>query len=110
MSIDSIYNKIAEVSPHIEVLLRRIYWNNVNAFVYFKPKFRSTKSVDKNTIFCDFSEITDFLEKMKVSNGSLLIVRSSYDVLRGTGLSPDGIIDKLLKLIGEDGTLGPAQE
>jgi aminoglycoside 3-N-acetyltransferase len=103
MNINYIYNKIACISPNIEVLLRLIYWNNVNILSRFKPRFHSRQK--EAVIPVDFKRIKEVLKKGGVKNGSLLIVHSSYDSLKCTGLSPDEIIDALLELIGEEGTL-----
>jgi aminoglycoside 3-N-acetyltransferase len=89
----------------MEVLLRQLYWNNVDTFAHFRPKFRSKKSTKKNIGSCNILQLTATLTKMGVVKGSLLIVHSSYASLESTGLSPNELINELLNLIGEDGTL-----
>jgi aminoglycoside 3-N-acetyltransferase len=103
MSIESMYNKIACISPEIEVMLRHIYWNNADIFSSLKPKNNNRKT--KNSIPVDFNQIIEVLKRNGVKKGGLIIVHSSYDALAGSGLSPSEIIDKLLDLIGEEGTL-----
>ncbi|WP_373126558.1 AAC(3) family N-acetyltransferase [Bacteroides sp. HPS0048] len=103
MSLGNIYNKIVCISPYLEVLVRRFYWNNVETFAKFKPKFSNSQTTI--SVFCEFERILEALENLGVKKGSLLIVHSSYDALERTGLSPDEIIDALLELIGCDGTL-----
>lgn len=47
----------------------------------------------------------NYLESLGVQNGDILIVHSDFDVLKKTGIKPKEIIDFLLKLVGEEGTL-----
>ncbi|GHV79562.1 hypothetical protein AGMMS49944_13530 [Spirochaetia bacterium] len=103
MSIESIYNKIACISPEIEVLLRQLYWNNIDTLSRLKPKSDSRKT--KSVIPVDFNKIIEVLKNNGVKKGSLIIVHSSYDALEGSGFSPNEIINKLLDLVGEEGTL-----
>jgi aminoglycoside 3-N-acetyltransferase len=103
MVFELIYDMIACLSPNIEVLLRRLYWTNANKFSRFKPRFNNKK--DRNIIPVYFKQIIDVLKKGGVKKRGLLIVHSSYDSLENTGLSPEEIIDALLDLIGEEGTL-----
>jgi aminoglycoside 3-N-acetyltransferase len=105
MNIESIYNKIACISPHIEVLLRQIYWNNVDILSKFRLKSKKKDDKKAALIPTDFNQIIEVLKSFGVKKGSLIIVHSSYDSLESTGLSPDEIIDALLELIGKEGTL-----
>lgn len=97
------YSNIVLMSPYIEVLLRRFYWK---FSTYFK-KFRPNGSIIKNKTpeKVDFDKVLTFLRKNGVTKGSLIIVHSSYDALESTGLSEEEIIDKILALIGDEGTL-----
>lgn len=105
MSLSSIYNKIALISPYVEILLRRIYWSNVDKLKKYNPN-KATSKVEFNTkSHVDFEKVIDWLRKQGVGEGSLLIVHSGYGELECTGLSPDQIIDRLLNLIGPTGTL-----
>lgn len=102
MSISEIYNKLALMSPRMEVVLRKIYWSNYKLLNRFKPKSSLKPST---TVKIDFDRIIEHLRSQGIKEGSLLIVHSSYGAIKGAGLSPDAIIDKLLGLIGPTGTL-----
>lgn len=105
-SIFKIYNRLALLSPRIEVLLRQIYWYNYNLLSKYNPNTASVNLLpvtDRHA--ANFDAILERLEEWGVRKGSLLIVHSSYDSLKSTGLSPLEIIDKLRGLIGAEGTL-----
>ena len=103
MSVEKIYSIVTRISPHLEVFLRRIYWRNIKTLKRFKPKNNNTNN--KKKIKSDFFNIINYLKKQGVIEGSLMIIHSSYDSLGGTNLSPKEIIDNLLTLVGEDGTI-----
>lgn len=102
MGLSTIYNKIALSSPKMEVVLRKLYWNNYKLLNRFKPK-SSLKPAEAVKI--DFDKIIEHLRSQGIGEGTLLIVHSSYGAIKGSGLSPDEMIDKLLALIGPTGTL-----
>ena len=104
MIIGSLYNKLALLSPRIEILLRQIYWKNVEILQRFNP-FSAPSSVLHSQKSCDFEDVIRCLKDMGVKEGSLLIVHSSFDALASTGLNQNEIIDKLLELVGKEGTL-----
>lgn len=101
--IGSLYKRIVQISPGIEVALRKLYWNNTSLFAKFSP-YRITNNPTSPTPV-NFDEIIQYLKSKGVGKGSLLVVHSSYGALECTGLTPDEIIDQLLALIGPDGTL-----
>jgi aminoglycoside 3-N-acetyltransferase len=103
MSLEAIYNKFVCISPYIEVLLRQLYWKNVDRLSRFKPRYDNKQ--EKTSEIFSFSKIIDILKENGVGDGVLLIVHSSYDALKGAGLSPEEMIDALLELIGNNGTL-----
>ncbi|MBR5824299.1 MAG: AAC(3) family N-acetyltransferase [Paludibacteraceae bacterium] len=104
--ITKLYNRIALLSPKIEVKLRQLYWKNNYRLAKYNPNVhRKIKVLDKEVSCVNFDDIINQLKLWGVKDGSLLIVHSSYDNLRSTGLSPLQIINKLRELIGENGTL-----
>ncbi len=105
--VTKIYNSIALLSPQIEVKLRQLYWkNNARLSQYNPNKHSASKDVETGDFRCiNFDDILEQLKQWGVKEGSLLIVHSSYDNLKCTGLSPIEIIKKLRELIGENGTL-----
>jgi len=102
MSVSEIYNKLALLSPKMEVVLRKIYWNNYKLLSRFKPQSSLKPAA---TVKIDFDKIIDYLRTQGIGEGTLLVVHSSYGAVKGSGLSPDEIIDELLGLIGPTGTL-----
>lgn len=100
--IGTLYNKLALSSPWTEILLRKLYWNNVGIF----KKLSTNKSNRVHrTEFVDFEEIVSFLESCGISKGDLVVMHSSYGNLKPTSLDNVQIIDRLLALVGEEGTL-----
>lgn len=104
MTTSDIYTKLALLSPRLEILLRKVYWKNVTLLSRYKPvRGKIVKSKAEKAV--DFNKVLDYLRMNNVGKGSLIIVHSSYDALACTGLSPNQIIDALLGLIGDEGTL-----
>lgn len=104
--VSKIYNKIALLNPRIEVKLRQLYWHNSSQLGKYNPNRTAPMDASENeTQKVDFERIIKQLKEWGVKEGSLLIVHSSYDNLKSTGLSPIEIISKLRMLIGESGTL-----
>lgn len=102
MNIPDLYNKIALSNPKMEVILRTLYWHNYKLLNQFRPK----RNIRPNeSVHIDFDSIIEYLKNSGVVEGSLLVVHSSYGALKGTGLSPEQLIEKLLSLIGPSGTL-----
>jgi len=102
MSISSIYNILVGIHPKIEVFFRKLYWTNISKTSKFRAKVRSTPN---NPIPINFDRIIENLRNRGIGNGSIIIVHSSYDLLEGSGLSPEDINSKLLELVGPEGTL-----
>jgi aminoglycoside 3-N-acetyltransferase len=95
--------KILENFPFLEVAIRHLYWKvpffnkNINKIVN-KQSVINDKEIDQNRFFRSLSSLG-------VKLGDTLIVHSSYLELKRFGMSPDQIIDRLLQLIGSEGTL-----
>lgn len=100
--IGRIYNFLAESSPIVEVTLRKIYWR----FVSILSKYSTNKTNRiHRTDFVDFEEIVNFLKSCGIGEGDIIVLHSSYGNLKPTSLNNIGIINRLLNLVGEDGTL-----
>lgn len=102
--IGNIYERLALLSPRLEVKLRQLYWKHSSQLRQYAPNHQ-VASQEEEQEKVDFENILALLREWGVKEGSLLIVHSSYDSLRCTGLSPQEIIDKLLGLVGKSGTL-----
>ena len=102
-TIGNIYRMIALTSPRFEVMLRKLYWNNSKLFGKFNPNRAPKASSESQHV--DFVKVIEWLKAQGVGNGSLLVVHSSYAALECTGLDSSQIINTLLELVGEEGTL-----
>ena len=107
MGLGNIYKSIALSSPRAEVLLRKTYWTLMPFLRRFVPSGASKSlslpsSEDRSA---DFSKVINYLRNIGVKKGDIIIVHSSFDSLKATGLDAEGVINALLELVGEDGTL-----
>ncbi len=101
ISISSIYDKLVQLSPYIEVEFRILYWKNVK---YLK-RFKKQSKTNQVNSFIDLDLVIGELRSRIVQENPILIIHSSYDLLSRSGLNPDQINQKLLDLSGENGTL-----
>jgi aminoglycoside 3-N-acetyltransferase len=100
--------KILELSPRIEFHVRSLYWGNpwVHSLLgRFARKAYHRKSREGARERIDFGRVEAFLREHGVRSGDILIVHSSIDALKPCGLNPKQIVDRLLALVGEEGTL-----
>ena len=84
--------------------MRKLYWKNVNRLGKYNPH-KTQKSSSNNSCQVDFELVLNWLRQRGIGKGDILIVHSGYAELEKTGLSPDEVIDRLLELIGPEGTL-----
>lgn len=108
MSLGSIYKQIALSSPRAEVFLRKTYWTMLpllHKFSHSKEHDDSAKDNSEKGIVADFSIIIEYLKSLGIKKGDILIVHSSFDSLKSTGLDAEDVINALLELVGEEGTL-----
>lgn len=100
--ISSIYNGIVNLSPTSEVLMRMLYWKNVEKLNKFSPnksnRIERTESVA-------FKEVLSFLSDCGIGKGSLVVLHSSFDNLKPIDVTREELINRLLDFIGEEGTL-----
>lgn len=94
------YNKIALISPYVEVQLRKFYWNNVKIFKNLKPERALVSKTEIN-----WDQVVDYLKQNGIDKGTLMILHSSYNSLKSSKLSPKEIVSSLRSLIGVEGTL-----
>jgi len=100
--IKKLFFVLINISPFSEVLMRKVYWNNISRTSKFRPKQRNSNTNFKRI---NFNSIIDNLKNRGIGNGSTIVVHSSYDLLEASGLLPEEINSKLLELVGTDGTL-----
>jgi aminoglycoside 3-N-acetyltransferase len=101
-------NQLFSIFPHIEILIRIIYWKNI-FFIKFisriiKCDYLIIRRSHKKEVI-DFNKIIDFLKSFGIYSGATLLVHSSYDSIKYSGKLPKDIVNDLLDLIGPDGNL-----
>lgn len=101
--IGNIYNSLAESSPFIEVILRSIYWRYSSVLSKFSPN--RTNRVHRTEGLLDFEEVISYLHHCGIDKGDIIVLHSSYGNLKPVSLDNVGIIERLLELVGEEGTL-----
>ena len=96
--------------PHIEVLVRKIYWNN-KVFKCIVKYFYSIIYKNNKTKYINVSKL-EFLERFEmmlikcgIKQGEIIIVHSNTDFLNYYKISPELIINVFKKVIGDTGTL-----
>lgn len=103
MPNDTTLKKIMAISPHVEMVIRRLYRSGL--FHSILPAGVGKTKGKKLVGLVDFEKIIHYLKRIGISQGDILIVHSAYKPLKATGLNPQEIINSLLKLIGPTGTL-----
>jgi aminoglycoside 3-N-acetyltransferase len=102
MSNKSILQKLMGWSPSLEMLIRRLYRNKLLNLLFLQFNFRKNVITEEHF---DFTEVINYLKSIGVKMGDILIVHSAFKPLKPSRLTPDQIIDELLNLVGESGTL-----
>ena len=97
------YNLLAESSPLIEVVLRSIYWRFPSVLSKLSPN--KTNRMHRTEGLLDFEEIVSFLKSCGIGEGEIVILHSSYGNLKPVTLDNVEIVERLLELVGEEGTL-----
>lgn len=98
--------KIMEIFPVIEVIIRYIYWNFKDSFLLDGKKKKVKKKRKKyvNQEVC-LKDIMKRVREYGIKKGDLLIVHSGMEELESHGIQPHELLESLLELIGEEGTL-----
>lgn len=99
MANTGLKNKILALSPFIEIIVRNIYWRHKSIFSRLNSKRLNSSKLNS------FEKIIFQLHQFGLQKGDILMVHSSYEQLENTGKSPKNIIDDLINLIGDEGTL-----
>jgi aminoglycoside 3-N-acetyltransferase len=107
MANTGLVRRIFSISPHIEMLARRLYWNNIGRLngkvKRRKPRKGGTAIEQRKCI--DFAALERQLRTYGVNPDSLLLLHSSFAPLKGRVSSADEVVDFLLDVVGEGGTL-----
>lgn len=101
----SLLARTLETSPYLEVFIRRMYWRSPWLVRYAKRtglgRARTSSAANRESL----SKIEMFLEEHGVSSGRLMVVHSSAEALRNCGYLPNEIVERLIRIVGADGTL-----
>jgi aminoglycoside 3-N-acetyltransferase len=100
-----LFAKTLALSPYLEVLVRRVYWNSpwlVDKMSRRAPRPAPAPAPAREETFGD---IECFLRQSGIGEGDLIVVHSSAEALKPTGLGPSRIVDRMLALVGPAGTV-----
>lgn len=100
--VSSIYNGIVNLSPTSEVLMRMLYWKNVEKLNKFSPN--KSNRIERTEPVA-FDEVLSFLGECGIGKGSLVVLHSSFDNLKPIDVNREELINRLLAFVGEEGTL-----
>jgi len=97
--------RILSTFPILEVLIRHLYWKSLafNRLVNYMQRIRSKPREDRAAIAPSILESKLF--ELGVRHGDTLIVHSAFSELKRFNMTPDEVIDLLLKAIGVEGNL-----
>lgn len=101
LSLGRLYEKLVKLSPILEVEFRILYWNKVHFFQKFK---KGKKNIQPFSLL-NFDLVIDELKMRGIGEDSILIVHSSFDHLSNSGLNAEQLNQKLIDLVGKNGTL-----
>jgi aminoglycoside 3-N-acetyltransferase len=89
------------------MIARRLYWHNLRRFSGKARKNKPNKGAATQSYGTplDYSALEQHLKSFGVDDGSLLVVHSSFAPLKGRVSGPDEMIDFLLRIVGQQGTL-----
>jgi len=104
MANSSFYEKIVAISPHIEMVAWRVYWLLLP--LKSKKKIERKKKVHAHARReGDFNKILNHLTEQGLKRGDILLIHASFSAIKKFGLSPSEVVQKLLDLLGPEGTL-----
>lgn len=105
-------NKLLELSPYPEMLVRRLYYNVPKTISKIKKKTETSsfrrKKENKDTSttkLTTLDSLIEHLKKMGIGKGDLLVVHSSMNGLSNLQCRENELIDALIDLIGSEGTV-----
>ncbi len=107
MANSGLVKKIFALSPHVEMIARRLYWRNVGRLAGKVKKGSKKKPViaaDQPKPF-NLEALGAHLRQNGVKPGSLLLVHSAFAALKGRVSGPEEVVDYLMGILGEHGTL-----
>lgn len=104
MPINSYYDKIVTLSPHVEMSVRRLYYRYEHLLKRFNKR-SPAKPATPLTVAADFNQLVDTLVKQLQPGQDVVIVHSAFSALKQYGLSADEMLQRLLEALGADVTI-----
>lgn len=95
-------DKVLSVSPHLEVIIRNVYWH-LSPLVKWFNRQKAVKKTQPPRI--SSRELITHLQSLGVKAGDLLIMHSAFSTLKGANETPEEIIHQLMLFLGPEGTL-----
>lgn len=107
MANTGLVKKLFALSPHVELIARRLYWRNVQSLAgKVKKGYKKNPVAEQGGLDpFNFPLLTHHLRSRGVAEGSLLVVHSAFAALKGRVSGPEEVVDYLLSLVGSGGTL-----
>lgn len=99
-------HKLMALSPHIEMIVRRIYWNKcLNKYLKFFKSLNSKQKTSQTFKEINLNEIKTYLLELGIKKGDIVIIHSSYKPFELARISPQALIKMICEVIGQEGTL-----
>lgn len=107
MANSGLVKKIFALSPHIEMIGRRLYWKNVQRLAGKVKKNSKKKPALESGQVKPFNldNLKVHLQDNGVGEGAVLLVHSAFSELKGRVSGPEEVVDLLLDVVGPSGTL-----
>lgn len=115
MNSSKLRYRILSISPHLEVLIRRLYWSNAGVIetLFFnkhknkkRARRKSTRAKPQSNLGVDGKSILgNAITGFGLNSGDTLLVHSAYANLKPLNMTPVEIVEELERLIGPSGTL-----
>lgn len=107
MANTGLVKKIFAVSPHVEMIARRLYWRNVQRLAGKVKKSTKKKTVVEpaGVLPLNLAALGEHLKSNGVAADSLVLVHSAFAALKGRVSGPEEVIDFFLNNIVPQGTL-----
>ena len=78
MRLKQIYDTIALVSPYVEILLRRLYWRNVDKLGKFNPNKVTNQNREPKNEHSDFEKVLNWLKLCGIREGDIVDEKGNF--------------------------------
>jgi aminoglycoside 3-N-acetyltransferase len=105
MANTTFYQKVSQISPHIEMINRRLYYLLKPIADKFVKKKKQKSSTPIETKKSKYEDVFAYLNKSGLKAGDICIIHSAYGELKQFNLSPQEWIEAFIEYLGPLGTL-----